>query len=162
MKDFIHWVHSEPSRPSALEEEEQEEEMTGLLDRYATRKQKRQEDAEREADRAEGSNRLPTDGGLVMQAIMISGFLEMGSNDQPGPEDIARGEPMESTLISPALQVVRPPNQLENRLGNAKLALLGRKRPLQPDRIQHSGLTTSSSSSTAGSLSIRANLQPIV
>ena len=35
MEDFIPWVHSEPSWPSALEEKE---EMTGLLDRYASRK----------------------------------------------------------------------------------------------------------------------------
>ena len=81
MEDFIPWVRPEPSWPSALEEEEEKEEMTGLLDHYATRKRKRQEDAEREADRAEGSNRPPTDGGSEMQAIVISGSLEMGSND---------------------------------------------------------------------------------
>ena len=40
--------------------------MARLLDRYAARKRKWQEDAEREADRAEGSSRLPTDGGLEM------------------------------------------------------------------------------------------------
>ena len=51
LEDFIPWVHPEPSRPSALEKEE---EMTGLLDRYVARKRKWQEDAEREADRAEG------------------------------------------------------------------------------------------------------------
>ena len=31
--------------------------------------------------------------------------------------------------------MVRPLDQLESRPGNAKLALLGRKRPLPPDRI---------------------------
>ena len=66
VEDFIHWVRPEPNRPSASEEEKEEKEMTGLLDRYAARKQKRQEDVEREADRAEGSNRLPTDGGSEM------------------------------------------------------------------------------------------------
>ena len=55
VKDFVPWVHPEPSRPSASKEEEDEEEITGLLDRYAARKRKRQEDAEREADQAEGS-----------------------------------------------------------------------------------------------------------
>ena len=60
---------------------------------------------------------------------------ETGSNDQSGPEDIARGEPRESTSIPPLLQVVHPPDQLESRLGNAKLALPGHKRPLPPDRI---------------------------
>ena len=102
MKDFVPWVRPEPSRPSASEEEE-EEEMTGLLDRYAARKRKRQEDAEREADWAEGSNRLPTDGGSEMQEIVIPGSPEMGSSDQPGQEDVALGEPMEDTLILPAL-----------------------------------------------------------
>ena len=40
VEDFIPWVHSEPSRPSLSEEEGEEEEMTGLLDRYAARKRK--------------------------------------------------------------------------------------------------------------------------
>ena len=84
MEDFIPWVRPELSRPSASEEEEEEEEMTGLLDRYATRKRKRQEVAKREADRAEGPDRPPTDGGSEMQAIMIPSSLEMGSNDQIG------------------------------------------------------------------------------
>ena len=70
-----------------------------------------------------------------MQAIAIQGSPETGSNDQPGPEDIARGEPRESTPIPPALQVVRPPDQLESCPCNAKLALPGCKRPLPPDRI---------------------------
>ena len=135
MEDFIPWVHPEPSRPSALEEEEEEEEMTGLLDRYAARKRKWQEDVEREVDRAEGPDWLPTDGGSEMQAIVILGSPETGSNDQPGPEDIARGEPRESTPIPPALQVVRRPDQLECRPGNAKLELPECKRPLPPDRI---------------------------
>ena len=70
-----------------------------------------------------------------MQAIMIPGSPETGSNDQSGPEDIAHGERRESTPIPLALQVVHPPNQSESHLGNAKLALLGRKRSLPPDRI---------------------------
>ena len=55
VKDFVPWVRPKPSRPSASKEEEDEEEITGLLDRYAARKRKMQEDAEREADQAEGS-----------------------------------------------------------------------------------------------------------
>ena len=49
-----------------MEEEKEEEEMTRLLDRYAARKRKRQESAERELDQAEGSNRPTTDGGSKM------------------------------------------------------------------------------------------------
>ena len=40
MRDFIPWVCPESSQPSDSEEEE-EEKMTGLLDRYAARKRKR-------------------------------------------------------------------------------------------------------------------------
>ena len=135
VEDFITWVRSEPSRPSTLEEEENEEEMTGLLDRYAARKRKRQEDVEREADRAEGLDRPPTVGGLEMQAILIPGSLEVGSNDQSGSEDIARGGLREDAPIPPALQVVHPPDQSGRRLGTAKLVLSGRKSSLPPDWI---------------------------
>ena len=103
MKDFVPWVRLEPSRPFDLEEEEKKEEMTRLLDRYVARKRKRQESAEREADQAEGSNRLTMDGGLEMQAIIIPGSLEMGSSDQPGLEGVALGEPREVTSIPPTL-----------------------------------------------------------
>ena len=65
MRDFIPWVRPESSQPPDLEEEEKEE-MTGLLDRYAARKRKRQEDATREADvapdQAVGSSRLAAGG----------------------------------------------------------------------------------------------------
>ena len=75
------------------------------------------------------------DRGSEMQAIVILGSLKTGSNDQSGPEDIARGDPRESTPIPPTLQVVHPHDQLENRPGKAKLALPGHKRPLPPDWI---------------------------
>ena len=135
MEDFIPWVRFEPSRPSLLEEEEEEEEMTGLLDRYAARKRKRQEEAEREAERAEGSVRPPVDGGSEIQTIMIPAFLKMGSNDQPGSEDIALEELREEAPIPPTLQVVHHSERSESRPGATKLALTGRKRPLPPDRI---------------------------
>ena len=41
VEDFIPWVRPKPSRPFASEEEEEEQEMTRLLDRYAPRKRKR-------------------------------------------------------------------------------------------------------------------------
>ena len=53
VQDFIPWVHPESSRPSDLEEGEEEKDMTGLLDRYATRKRKRQESSKRGPDKAE-------------------------------------------------------------------------------------------------------------
>ena len=66
---------------------------------------------------------------------MIPASPETGSNVQSGPEEIARGEPQESTPIPPVLQMVLPPSQSEGCPGNAKLALSGRRRPLPPDRI---------------------------
>ena len=109
--------------------------MTGLLDRYASIKRKRKEEAEREAERAEGSVRPPMDGGSEIQTIVIPASLEMGSNDQPGSKDIVREEPREEAPIPPTLQVVHPPEWPESRPGAAKLALTGRKKPLPPDRI---------------------------
>ena len=82
MEGFIPWVRPEPSLPSVSEEEEKEEEMTGLLDRYAARKRKRYEEAERETNRVEGSDSPPMYGGSEMQAIVIPASPEMGSNDQ--------------------------------------------------------------------------------
>ena len=75
------------------------------------------------------------DGGSEVQAIKIPTSPETGSNGQSGPEDIARGEPRKSTPILPVLQAVLPPGQSESCPGTAKLALLGHKRLLPPDRI---------------------------
>ena len=135
MEDFIPWVRSEPSQPSHSKEEEEEEEMTGLLDRYASRKRKRQKEAEQDAERAKGSIRPPIDGGSEIQTIVISASPKMGSNDHPGSKDIAREEPREEAPIPPALQVVHPLERLESHPGAAKLALTGCKKPLPPDQI---------------------------
>ena len=51
MRDFIPWVRPESSQPPDSEEGE-EKEMTGLLDRYAARKRKWQENVERRSDAA--------------------------------------------------------------------------------------------------------------
>ena len=103
MKDFVPWVHPKSNRPSDLEEGEEEEKMTGLLDLYAARKRKRQESSKREPDQAEGSSRPATDEDSEMQAIVILGLPDMGSSDRLGPEDVALGELKEATLIPPAL-----------------------------------------------------------
>ena len=96
--------------------------MTGLLDRCATRKRKRHEDAEREADWDEGLSRLPMDGGSEIQAIVIPGSPEMGSSDQLGPENVALEKPREDTPIPPALQVIHPRNRSKSHPDIAKLA----------------------------------------
>ena len=56
MKDFIPWLRLESSQPPVLEEDEEEEGMTRLLDRCAARKWKQQESAEREVDQAKELN----------------------------------------------------------------------------------------------------------
>ena len=75
------------------------------------------------------------DGGSKIQTILIPASPEMGSNDQPGSEDIAREEPREEALISPALQVVYPSERSKSRPGASRLALTGCKRSLPPNRI---------------------------
>ena len=135
MEDFIPWVRSEPIRPSLLEEEEEEEKMTGFLDRYAARKRKREEEAEQEAEGIGGSVRPPMDGGSEIQTSVIPASPEMGFNDQPGSKNIAREEPREEAPIPPALQVVHSSERMESSPGAVGLVLTGCKRSLSPDRI---------------------------
>ena len=135
VEDFIPWVRSEPIWPSLLEEEEEEENMTGLLDCYVARKRKREEEAEREAEGIGGSVRPPMDGGSEIQTIVIPASPEMGFNDQPGLETIAREEPREEAPIPLALQVVYSSERMESSPGAVGLVLTGCKRSLPPDRI---------------------------
>ena len=130
--------------------------MMRLLNRYAARKKKWRESAEREADQAEGSNRPTTYGGSEMQAIVIPGSHEMGSSDQLGPEGVALGEPREVTLIPPALLVIHPPDRAESHLDTAKLEQAGRKKPLPPDRILLNSYPSRPNSCDGGSDRTRA------
>ena len=52
-EDFIPWVSGEPEDFQDLEKEEQEERMTGLLDRYVARKRKRRVSSSSESDPAQ-------------------------------------------------------------------------------------------------------------
>ena len=85
---------------------------------------------ERENDRRKLSGRpngpkgrfaSPMDRGSEIQTIVIPASFEMGSNDQPGSEDIAREEPREEAPIPLALQVVHPPERSESCPGATKL-----------------------------------------
>ena len=81
--------------------------MTGLLDRYAARKRKQQENIERGSDvvpdQAEESSWPATDGGSEVQAIIISASPETSSSDRPGTRDAALGESGEAAPTLPAL-----------------------------------------------------------
>ena len=59
-EDFIPWVSGEPEDFQDLEEEDREEMMMGLLDRYAARKRKRQVSSSSESypTQAVGSSQL--------------------------------------------------------------------------------------------------------
>ena len=110
--------------------------MMGLLDRYAARKRKRQEDAAREVDvapdQAAGSSRPATGGSSKEQTIIISGSLETGSNDRLDIGDDVLGEAV-STLS--ALQTIPPPVQVGSRSGRSEFTRTGLKRPPLPDWI---------------------------
>ena len=64
---------------------------------------------------------------------MIPGSPEMGSSNQPVPEDVALGEPRGLSPIPPALQAIHPPDQVESRPDMPRLTRTERKRPLLPD-----------------------------
>ena len=49
-EDFVPWFSADHQDFLDLEEEEREERTTGLLDRYAARKRKRQQSSDSEAD----------------------------------------------------------------------------------------------------------------
>ena len=135
VRDFIPWVRLESNQPPDLEEEK-EEEMTGLLDRYTTRKQKRQEDAVREVDAAPdeavGSSWPTAGGSSEEQAIIISGSPEMGSNDRLDIGDDVLGE---AAPTPPALQTILPPAQVGSRPSRSEFTRTWLKRPNLPNRI---------------------------
>ena len=135
VRDFIPWVCPESRQPPDLEKEE-EEEMTGLLDRYAAKKRKRQEDVAREADAAldqvAGSSRPTAGGSLEERVIIILGSPEMGSNDRLDIEDDVLGE---AVPTPPALQMILPPAQVGSQPGMSDFTRTGLKRPKLPNWI---------------------------
>ena len=93
-EDFVPWVSSEHEDFQDLEEEERDERMTGLLDRYVARKRKRQLSSDGESDTAPvqgaGSSQSATRGGLEVQVIKILGSSELGPVDQTESAGVAR------------------------------------------------------------------------
>ena len=87
--------------------------MTGLLDRYAARKRKRQVSSSSESDptQAAGSSQLTAKGGSEMQAIVIPGSPEPGAIDQTAPAGVARTESKEDNSVPSALQVIHPSDE---------------------------------------------------
>ena len=134
-EDFIPWVSGKPEDFQDLEEEEREERMTGLLDRYAARKRKRQLSSSTESDPAQavGSNPPASEGGSKMQAIVIPGSPEPGATNQTEPVEVAPIESKEADSVPSTLQVIHPSN--EGRPSRSKFMRFGLPRPPLPERI---------------------------
>ena len=81
-KDFIMWIPPISRHSLDLEEEEEEDEMSGFIHNFAARKRKRDAILEQGADAlsevVKGSSQPCLDEGSEVQAIVISGSLEMG------------------------------------------------------------------------------------
>ena len=138
MRDFIPWVHLEFNQPPDSEGEE-EEEMTGLLNRYAIRKQKRQEDAARGSDATpdqdDKSSRPANGGNLKEHAIIILGSAETRSNDRPNIGDDVLGKSGEAASTPSVLQMIPPPVQIGSQSSISKFTCTRLKKSPLPDRI---------------------------
>ena len=76
--------------------------MSGLIHNFAARKQKRDASLEPVFDVPEvagGSGQPCLDGGSEVQAIVISGSLEMGLNDQPTLGNVTLEESREASPV---------------------------------------------------------------
>ena len=138
MRDFIPWVRSESSQPPDSKEGE-EEEMTGLLNRYAAKKRKWWENVKRRfdaaPDQADGSSQPETGGSSELQMIIIPGSPETGSYDRLDIRDDALGELGEAAPTPPMLQMISHLIQVGSRSGRSEFTRTGLKRPSFPDRI---------------------------
>ena len=109
--------------------------MTGLLDRYAPHKRKRQLSSSSESDLAQatGSSQPAAEGGLEMQAIVILGSPEPGATDQTELAGVSRTESKEADPVLSALQVIHPSD--EGLPGMSKFMRFGLPRPPLPEWI---------------------------
>ena len=116
-EDFIPWVSAEHEGLQDLEEEEQEERMTGLLDHYAARKRKRQLSSGSESDIAPaqtvGLSQPAAEGGSEGQTIIILGSPKSGPTDQTKSVRVPRLESKEVDPVPSALQVIPPSDRDE-------------------------------------------------
>ena len=117
--------------------------MTGLLDRYATRKRKRQLSSGSESDiapaQAAGPNQPVAKGGSKVQVIIISSSPESRPTYQMEPEmeptGVARIDSKEVDPVPSALQVILPSDRNEGQPSRSKFMLSRLPRPTLPKRI---------------------------
>ena len=138
-EDFVPWVSAKHEDFQDLEDEEREERMTGLLDRYATRKRKRQLSSGSESDiasaQAMGPSQPAAEGGSEVQTIIIPGSPGSGPTDQTEPAGVAWVESKEADLVPSALQVIPPSDQDEGQPSWPKFMRSGLPRPTLPKWI---------------------------
>ena len=107
--------------------------MTGMLDRYATRKRKRQLSFDSKSDIAPaqtaGLSQAAAEGHSEVQAITIPGSTESGPTDQTEPAGVARIESKEADLVPSALQVIPLPIGLRVNLAGRSLCGSGFQGP---------------------------------
>ena len=136
-EDFVPWASAEHEDFQDLEEKEREERMTGLLDRYAARKRKRQLSSSSGSDPTQtaGHNQPAAEGGSEMQAIVIPGFPEPRPTDQMEQAGVARIESKEVDPVLSALRVIPPSNRDGGLPSRSKFMRSGLPRPPLPERI---------------------------
>ena len=101
-ENFIDWVPEDTDSPQNLEEQERMERMTGLLDRYATRKRKRQVSSSGESEAAlvqsvelsqpAADDQPAADGSSGDRVITILGSPELGPKGGAEPNGAERSE----------------------------------------------------------------------
>ena len=141
-EDFIPWIPDRPDDSQDLEEEEQMEREAGLLDRYATRKKKRQVSSSGESDAAPVpsadlgqpvmKDQSPADGSSGDRAITISSSPELGPSIGPEPD---RSESNEDDPASQALQIIPPSYPGKGSQSISEFMQSGLSKPKRPDHV---------------------------
>ena len=138
-EDFVPWVSVEHEGLQDLEEEELEERMTGLLDRYVARNRKRQLSSGSEYDispaQIAGPSQPVAEGGSEVQEIIIPGSPESGPIDQTESAGVALLESKEVDPVPSALQVIPPSDRADGQPGKSKFMWSGLPRPTPSDQI---------------------------
>ena len=130
--------------PRDLEEEEPMERMAGLLDRYATRKRKRQVSSSGESDAAPVQSTKPSqpaadgehaDESSGDRSITIPGSPELGPIVGSKTNGAGRSKSSEGDPALRALQVIPPPDQDEEPPSKSECMRSGLPRPKRPDQV---------------------------
>ena len=138
-EDFVPLVCAEHEDFKDLEEEEREERMTGLLDRYAARKRNHQLSFGSESNiapaQAVGPSQPADEGGSEVQAIIIPSSPESGPTYQTEPAGVAQIESKVADLVLTALQVIPLSVRDEGQPSRSKFIRSELPRSTLPERV---------------------------